>query len=405
MTAIIDAIMEFWDWLLRVLGLRRRAPLGVPPETLPEGRARGLARRAPALILLGLALWLGALIWNFGWLRAGDLSYPQAVLAATGAPAGVAPGAGTGDAADAAEPADAGASGAARVCAPSRAVAMQAALIDMMVNQDVWAPASPLYKAGVFWLIDWEDTPWFDNKAAFQLGALDVLRAFAIELRDSLGRVRGTSAPHQDLIGAQSRLQISERAWVLNSPLDRDNALVATTTAAGSYRGAIRSYLRYNQALADCAAVYDARADNLRVVIDRMSKLLGGITDQLSKRSRGTVYDPRLDRFVPGPGNNRGWFDFRADNLFHRARGQMFALHGLMQALREDFAQVVERRDLAELWDRLEAHVAEAAALEPLIVSNGRSDGLMMPNHLAAMAEAIYRARANMVELRDVIDR
>ncbi len=253
--------------------------------------------------------------------------------------------------------------------------------------------------------MDWDDTPWFDNKASFQLGVLDVLRAFALELRDTMGRVRGTSAANQDLVGAQSRLQINERAWVLNSPFDRDNALIATTTAAGSYRGAIRSYRAFNESLSRCDSLFDARADNLRVVLDRMSKALGSTTDQLAKRSRGTVYDPAADVFVPGPGNNRGWFDFRADNLFHRARGQMFALHGLMQGVRVDFANVVERRDLADVWDRMEAHIAEAAVLKPLIVSNGRADGLMMPNHLSAMAESIFRARANMVELRDIIDR
>ena len=129
------------------------------------------------------------------------------------------------------------------------------------------------------------------------------------------------------------------------------------------------------------------------------------MTDQLAKRSQGVKYDPRSDTFAEAGGNDLGWFDFRADNLFHQARGQMFAYHGLLQAMRMDFARVIERRDLADVWDRMEQHTAEAAALKPLIVSNGREDGLFMPDHLSVMAQKMLRARANMVELRDILDR
>ena len=53
----------------------------------------------------------------------------------------------------------------------------------------------------------------------------------------------------------------------------------------------------------------------------------------------------------------------------------------------------------------MEARIAETASLSPLIVSNGREDGFMMPDHLSAMAENVLRARANIVELRDILAR
>ena len=125
----------------------------------------------------------------------------------------------------------------------------------------------------------------------------------------------------------------------------------------------------------------------------------------MARRSQGEVYDVATHSFADGEGNDRGWFDFRADNFFHEMRGRMYAYHGLLQAARIDFAEVIEKRDLADVWDRMEAHVAEAANLSPLIVSNGREDGFMMPDHLSVMAENVLRARANMTELRDILAR
>jgi len=43
-------------------------------------------------------------------------------------------------------------------------------LIDKNVNQGTWLPSNPVYKAGLFFAIDWKETPFFDNRAAFQLG-------------------------------------------------------------------------------------------------------------------------------------------------------------------------------------------------------------------------------------------
>ena len=68
-------------------------------------------------------------------------------------------------------------------------------------------------------------------------------------------------------------------------------------------------------------------------------------------------------------------------------------------------ASVAVQGPLADVWDRMEARVAETAALSPLIVSNGREDGFMMPDHLSAMAENVLRARANLVELREILNR
>ena len=66
-------------------------------------------------------------------------------------------------------------------CAPSQIVLVTRDLIDFNVNQNTWVPSHPLSKAGLFG-IDWKNTPFLDNKAAFQLGINTVIRRTTIEL-------------------------------------------------------------------------------------------------------------------------------------------------------------------------------------------------------------------------------
>ena len=288
------------------------------------------------------------------------------------------------------------------VCEESRTVAMQVHLIDYMVNRNMWVPARPLYKFGLAGMVSFEATPFFDNKAAEQIGMLDVVRRVAIELTDSLGRVRGSSTENEQLAAAQSALRIDENAWFVNNPFNAKTNTISPS-AAQSYQRAIPLYEQYNVSLRACDAVFDTRSDNLRETLSRFTATLGATTSELEARSKAVVYDPQADRFVAGAGNDYGFFDFRADNHFYRARGKMFALHGILQGMREDFHHVLEDRNVQQVWDKMEASVAEAAMLEPWIVSNGPNEGVAMPDHLAVMAEMILRARTSMVEIRDIL--
>jgi hypothetical protein len=392
MSRIVDFLIEAWERLMRLCGFDRVKKSKREFDLEEKGRFARWFYFVRPLIMFLLLVYLGVLIWRFGWIRGEDMTYPQSVLTEShlvSAGEETAPESGVQK---------------VKTCGRSQMVAMQIKLIDILVNQNDWAPGTPMYSMGFLGLVEFEATPFFDNKASFQIGALNALRRMSIELNDTIGRVRGTSAVDKDLEAATSRLRVNERAWVINNPFDRQLSTISVS-AALSYRGAIRLYQNYNDRLESCDALFDARADNLRVVLDRITKDIGSLTDQLAKRSQGMQYDVKLDVFVDAEGNDRGWFDFRADNLFHQARGLMFAYHGLLQAMRADFADVIDKRDLTDVWDRMEQHVAEAAVLRPWIVSNGREDGLFMPDHLSIMAENMHRARGNMVELRDILDR
>ena len=66
---------------------------------------------------------------------------------------------------------------------------------------------------------------------------------------------------------------------------------------------------------------------------------------------------------------------------------------------------MIETRGLTNLWDTLEEQTRAALRIQPLIISNGREDGWIMPTHLATMGFYVLRVRSNLVEIRAVLDR
>ena len=344
----------------------------------------------------GVVLWALALALRMPGIDVDPL-YPDAVTPAEAAP----PSGAT------APPQTAGSeetpSGEGETCPRSETIATMSYLLGVLVDDNVWAPADPMYKIGFFGLVPFEATPWFDNQASFQLGALSALRRMAVEFVDGLGRSRGTTAADEDLQAARNALFVSASAWRFN-PFD-DQAPTVGTPADKSYRDARRFLERYNARLRDCEASFDPRSDNLFNAFDRIAKDMGGTTAELGRRSNAYEWSVEQHRVVPAEGSNAGIFDFRADNYFHEARGMMWAYHGMLRALRTDFQRVVEQRDLGEVWNRLEKHVAESILMDPWIVSNGRTDAVFMPDHLAVMAMNILRARANLTEARDILNR
>ncbi|UUP16414.1 DUF2333 family protein [Nitratireductor thuwali] len=274
--------------------------------------------------------------------------------------------------------------GEARTCGRSAIAEVAADLTDFNVNQNAWISSMLLYKTG-FFFIDWDDTPFFDNKASFQRGVNQTVRRTAVELVDALGRVRGTSQIDSDLQKARESIQFSENAWYFG--LDPFGPKIPTP---GFYRTAIESLRRFNDRLESCEAVFDARADNLIQFLDRIANDIGSTSAILRERSENY---------------NSGWFDTRADDRFWFAYGQLYGYYGLLHAARADFEDVVNQRSLGSLWDTTESQLRAALNITPFIISNGREAGWIMPTHLATMGFYILRVRSNLVELRQVLDR
>ncbi len=328
------------------------------------------------LILLPFVLGYGHFAWHALWIRDFDLDYPQRFAKSTNMrPAGEQVAVEGGDA-------------TTKTCGSSRVIEITADLIDFNVNRNKWISSNPLYKMGLFWVIDWDKTWFFDNKAAFQRGVHQAASRTAIELADALGRARGTSAINTDLRKAKGNIQFDQRTWYFN--IFDDQPFGPTTRSQTYYRRALVSMHKYNTDLAACNATFDARADNLMQFLDRIAKDIGATSAAIKDRSEQY---------------NSGWFDTRADDIFMFAKGQLYAYYGILQGIRADFPEVVKSRALADIWNLMDDHLRRAIELDPLIISNGNEDGFIMPTHLTTIGFYILRARSNLVEIRSVLDR
>ena len=271
-----------------------------------------------------------------------------------------------------------------RTCAPSQIVRAASDLTRFNVDENAWVPSMIFYKMGFFG-IDWANTPFFDNKASFQLGVHSAVQRTAVELTDALGRVRGTSEIDADLRDARGAMQFDESTWYFG--LD---PFGPKTPTPSFYRTGANKLDSFNERLSQCNASFDARADNLINLLDRIAKDIGSTSEAI--RNRAEL-------------RNSGWFDVRADNEFWRAVGQLYGYYGVVKAAQTDFSDVIQTRGLTALWDRMEEQLRTALELSPLIVSNGDEDGFVMPTHLTTMGFYVLRVRANMTEIRDVLQR
>lgn len=271
-----------------------------------------------------------------------------------------------------------------RVCAPSALAEVTAELTDFNVNQNAWISSMLFYKMGFFGL-DWDRTPFLDNKASFQRGVHSAVRRTTIELVDSLGRLRGTSQIDGDLQKARGNVQFREDTWYFGlSPFG------PKTPTPSYYRSAIKELRSFNTRLENCEATFDARADNLIQYVDRIASDLG---------STSAILKDRSDNY------HAGWFDTRADDRFWFAYGQLYAYYGLIRATHSDFKAVLAEKHLDGLWDTMEQQLRSALDMQPVIVSNGRQDAWFTPSHLTTMGFHILRVRSNLVDIRQVLER
>lgn len=272
---------------------------------------------------------------------------------------------------------------APKKCQPSAIVTVTADLIDMEINQNEWITSTPLYKMGFFGL-DWDNTPWLDNKASFQRGVNQAVRRTSVELVDRLARIRGTAGINAKLQNARSATLYDETAWYINWPFSiRD-------PAPKQYNFAMANLIEFNKELAACQSIFDGRTDNLLQFLDNMANDLGSTSNMLTERSRNY---------------NAGWFDTRADDRFWFAYGQLYGYYGILTAARADFGPVIREKNLGALWQQMLERFRASLNIQPAIISNGAEDGWIMPTHLATQGFYLLNARNNVVDIRDVLDR
>lgn len=258
----------------------------------------------------------------------------------------------------------------------SQAVAVEAALIDREVNRNGWISNDPIFLPGSL----------LDNMPNYQQGMLQAMRRFTLELQDQIGRSRASSSIDPDLQKAVGLLNYSPTVWLWNPSV----SLAPAQSSEAQYRAAMRALQSYNDRLAKGQATFEPRADNLQATLDGIGKDLGDASSEIERQ---------IDD------NSGNWLDFNADDVFYRTKGLSYAYGIMLRDLGVDFKQVIQEKGATQIWQRLVGSLMEVAALRPWVVVNGRPDALLQPNHLAAEGFYIQRARTQLYELIDILQK
>jgi hypothetical protein len=258
----------------------------------------------------------------------------------------------------------------------SRAVAAAAALVTREVDTHRWVASDP------FFLPAWP----LDNMPNFQMGIMAAVARFTTELKDQLGRTRGSSQIDRDLQEAAGQFQFRGDRWVWDPQI----SIWPSATSAQQYRAGYRALIAYNKRLAAGQATYDRRADNLQSLLERFANDLGSES-------------ARLDQHIAQRAGDL--FDMKCDDIFYSVKGRLYATFILLRELGEDFKQVIADRQLTTAWAQMLDSFRTAAHLQPIVVLNGRPDSMLMPSHLASQGFYLMRARTQLREIVDILQK
>ena len=256
----------------------------------------------------------------------------------------------------------------------SQAVAVTAALIDREVNQAGWVANNPFFMPSA---------P-LDNMPNYQMGLIEALARFSVELKDQIGRTRGSSQADTDLQEAAGLLQYSGTRWVW----DFSVSLWPTASSEAQYRKAREALLAYNARLAQGDAVFERRNDNLMATLDRIALDIGSSSAVLDQH-----LSARAVRLI----------DREVDDVFYGVKGKMYGYTLILKALRNDFAEVIKERALEGAYEQMLVSFAQAAALDPWVIINGAPDSQILPSHLASQGFYLLRARTQLREVTNIL--
>lgn len=258
----------------------------------------------------------------------------------------------------------------------SRSVALTAALIDREVNSNRWVANDPFFLPGSL----------LDNMPNFQQGMIYALSRYALELSDQLGRTRGSSEVDKDLDNAAGLLKYPGDVWIFNFA----TSWKPTASSEEQYRAARKSLLAYNQRLASGEATFEPRSDNLQATLLRFTADIG---------SSSAIIDQHLT--LAG-----GWgVDTRVDDIFYATKGRLYAYYLLLREMGRDFDKVIVDRELSTSWARMLDSLRQAASLDPIVVVNGAPDGAFVPSHLASLGFYLLRARTQLREIVNILQK
>ncbi|PXX97454.1 DUF2333 family protein [Halomonas sp. LBP4] len=213
---------------------------------------------------------------------------------------------------------------------------------------------------------------WLDNMPQWELGVLNQAR----DLSRALPAME--EGDHPVLEEVVERLDGSSRDWLYPSTEQRlEQALVALD--------------EYLVALGESGGAGFAAAAGLAAWLEQVAWRLDDLGLRLSASVGSREQLRNLDIATGDLPPRTPWY--RVDDIFFEARGTGWALSRLLEAVRRDQADVLERAGVSGEWEMLVAELERTQRrLWSPVVLNGSGFGIFA-NHSLVMANHVIRAR------------
>lgn len=258
----------------------------------------------------------------------------------------------------------------------SLAVAMAAALINRETRTHAWVANEPFFLPGSI----------LDDMPNYQQGIISAVATFTFELKDQIDRLPGSSRIDPDLQEAAVLLQYSGKKW----RWDLTASLWPVPPSEEQYIKAMHLLLTYNGKVAKGEALFGHGTDNLSTMLRSISLDMGSSAAALDQHIKN---------------KSAKWLDTSADDLFYKVKGQAYGYAMILKALRSDYAKIVSERELGPAWSQLDDSLKSLSGLRPMVVTDGRPDGLLVANHLAAEGFYLLQAQNELHKITTILQK
>jgi hypothetical protein len=219
----------------------------------------------------------------------------------------------------------------------------------------------------------WGPSVMADNNANRQLGILHVVRENTRVMRDHLTKV-SASEYDPNLQEAETRLRNDERKFWFPSAESRFRDGVA----------ALKRYVAGLESTPPRSKPINRRNVELIRLFQAWTDILGDAHSSLLRRDVGF---------------------FATDDHFYRAQGIAYALHHLTVAIHREYAPALAGRDTVnEVLTHVARSFAEAAAIKPVVVLDGRASGIFA-NHRRNLDAYLIDARQLLYTVREELEK
>lgn len=230
--------------------------------------------------------------------------------------------------------------------------AATALVLKMQVDENPWTPALPLiFPVAVT-----------DNLQNFQLGAKNTVKYFINKI--------SKLTSDKNLAQADELLNYPPDIWLFSKTKKNE-------IAPGSAK-------QYRKALAKINA-YAAAPHQLSASADALLFFIKAADDALEH------HIAKLDKHARE--HNSDIIDFKADDIFYKTQGSIYALYYILQALSRDYQQIIVQQNQYENITSALKLLEEALVLNPISVKNAPLQDLYAANHLLYLAYFLSAAQ------------